>query len=721
MADPEVDPSYELVDITDPNECNSDQADEHEGGAINSASQQSTNVENSSLTESFQNQTASVDSMAPSQNEPLLRKRSGGPANESLSAPEKEFCGDPLGTSDSTDADDDGEDEDAATVNRSTSVEETPRASTQQRLRGKLKFVLAGYLPKDVPEQSLNKPDELRRNLLSTLEQTLEGKTFPAELSQADFSIGCDCNYSRQLENNWYSLGQILHCAMTELDKKGVMKLGVVTIPQVGICYMPNLLEQLPSNICFAGIKIPVKGTDEDVVGHIPKVVAAIKPYKVPTTTFTSPKGAFADLKDKKSHNWMQLEKNTMQIFLPCEKFPVIKFGRHLLVGPKTKRKDPLQVETRAMAKRRKKSGTSKVPKQQILFTTDGTFDPIQQVSERITAYKYWNLTSIHERYKYKGRGMVVAIVDTGVAQSHAAFKTDNPAGSKILFSKNFAEEALDCSQDPQGHGTFCAGIICGNSFLAYENPNGRDGKQVQVPPGVAPEAKLVVCKVTHGDKKDVQVKAVVDALKYIKDNYTGPKAEHKVDVVSLSFTLATYSEEVATAISDLVCRRVIVVCAASNLGHTYETSITYPARFGNVLCIGSDSGHGKPSSFSPVGQDLDFLAPGENILSSKSSSSLGYSNHAECGSGTSFAAPAVAGLICLILECLKKEYRSEAEKFHNHFVMKDLLRKMSTNGSTHSNERGFGTLLPSQFFRNPDLIVQSLKMDILEGNTHIL
>ena len=718
MANLEVDPPMRInIQHSDESTSSSDEDDEHDGGAINLASQQSTNVVNSSLTESAQNGTASVDSMTPIQNEPLSRKRSGGPANESLSAPEKEFCGDLSGTSDSTDNDDDdddGENEGAAAANRSTSVEETPRASTQPRRRGKLRFVLADCLPKEVAKQSLNKPDELRGILLSMLKQNLKGKTFPDELSLADFSVGSGFNYSSQLENNWFSLGEILCCAVMELTKKGVVKFGKVIIPQVGLCYMPNLLERLPK-ICLDRINIPVNGTDEDVVSHIPKVVAAIKHFSVPTTTFTFPKGAFADLKTRKSHNWIQLQKNTMEIFSPGESFPTIQFGSRRVVGPKTKRKDPLQVETSAVVKRKKISKTPKVPKQQIVFTTDGTFHSIQESSNRITAYDYWDLKFIHE--KYKGREMVVAIVDTGVEQSHVAFNA--AAGNKILFSHNFAEEALDCSRDPHGHGTFCAGIVCGNPFSAYENPNGLDGKTVQVPPGVAPEAKLVVCKVTCGNEADVQVRAVVDALKYIKDNYTGPDARHEVDVVSLSFSLATYSEEVAMAISDLVCRRVIVVCAASNRGHTYQTSISYPARLGNVLCIGSHSDHGKSSSFSPVGQDLDFLAPGENILGSSSSS---FSNQATCGNGTSFAAPAVAGLICLILECLKTIYgTSEAERFHNHFVMKDLLREMSTNGGTHSNDRGFGTLSPIRFFRNPDLIVQNVLMDILEGNTRIL
>ena len=73
MANPQDDFTV-FVDIPGPSEIIADQADEHEGGAINSASQQLTNngsVVNSPLAESIQNRPASVGSMAPSQNELL--------------------------------------------------------------------------------------------------------------------------------------------------------------------------------------------------------------------------------------------------------------------------------------------------------------------------------------------------------------------------------------------------------------------------------------------------------------------------------------------------------------------------------------------------------------------------------------------------------------------------------------------------------------------------
>ena len=67
MANPQDDPTV-FVDIPGPSENIPDQTDKHDGGAINSASQQ---LANNGSTELAQNETVSVDSMAPSQNELL--------------------------------------------------------------------------------------------------------------------------------------------------------------------------------------------------------------------------------------------------------------------------------------------------------------------------------------------------------------------------------------------------------------------------------------------------------------------------------------------------------------------------------------------------------------------------------------------------------------------------------------------------------------------------
>ena len=588
---------------------------------------------------------------------------------------------------------------------------ETP--STSRRSRNfKTKILLHKYLPDKVAPSSLSKLDELQESLLQILKQTLKKtESFPSEVHLVDLNL--PDSYSSSLENNWASLQKILCCFLTELAAKGVQKIEEVIFPQVEINDMQSLVtESLCGGIQLDSVKIPLKAENEQlVIECLPDVVEAIKPFKVPKTVFvdspSDPTGF-----NNRSALWKQLQEKTVAKFLPEEDLPRVKFGRYLIIGPNTKRKGTSQLRKKATAREKETPAKMTEPQSQALFTTDGFFMPLEEVNNRITAYNYWDLRSIHDTYGYKGSRMVIAIVGSGVQHSHAAFQNKDADNSKFLAVHNFAEPGThDCTTD---HGTFCASIICGNSFSATsENLNVlENAKSIQVPPGVAPEAKLVVCQVTHGTENTAQLEAVRQALVFIRDSYTGPNAEDKVDVVSLSFASSKYPEAITRAIADLVCAGVIVVCSASNSDHTYQTPISYPARLGNVLCIGSHNIHGNPSSFSPIGQDLDFLAPGENIVGP---GNLEYPNQATCGNGTSYAAPAVAGLTCLILECLQKKYPDKAERFHNHWVMKEVLREISSNGGNHSSHCGFGTLRPIRFFRSPELIVQNICIDVLD------
>ena len=323
-----------------------------------------------------------------------------------------------------------------------------------------------------------------------------------------------------------------------------------------------------------------------------------------------------------------------------------------------------------------------------------------------ITAYEYWNLEKIHNRFQSTGKGITVAIVDTGISP-HDAFDGKN------ITTINFSGDLIDT--DKVGHGTLCAGILCGNSFQCYHDPQNPLNKRItDFPPGVAPDANLVVCKVTSGDSKIATTSAIAEALKWIDDNNRAEEYQ-RIDVVSLSMGSRGISFEVVDAINHLVSNGVIVVCAASNYGHQFSQLICYPARLGNVICIGSHGPHGKPSSFSPVGQEIDFLGPGENIAAPNSSISA---NHVAVDSGTSYAAPAVAGLVCLILEYINligvKFGTEVAEQLKNHWVMKEILRKISTCPGQHTDDEGFGALNPLQFFQRPVQTIEVIDDEVI-------
>ena len=80
------------------------------------------------------------------------------------------------------------------------------------------------------------------------------------------------------------------------------------------------------------------------------------------------------------------------------------------------------------------------------------------------------------------------------------------------------------------------------------------------------------------------------------------------------------------------------MIAAAGNNGGP----VIYPAAYANVVAVASIDPNLQRSSFSSFGPEVDLLAPGRNILTTKLNGTYGYA------SGTSFAAPQVTGIAAL-------------------------------------------------------------------------
>lgn len=200
----------------------------------------------------------------------------------------------------------------------------------------------------------------------------------------------------------------------------------------------------------------------------------------------------------------------------------------------------------------------------------------------------------------------------------------------------------------------------------------------------------------------DVHTAAFLEALKWLKEMHDSGT---KIDVVSISLASSYFSQERAEVINNLISLGVIVVCCASNVGRMKMQPISYPARLGHVLCIGSHDANGKPASFSPVGRELDFLAPGEDIWGPGPGTLGPFAM--DCGRGTSCSTPAIAGLVCLIIHAVTRQCTEDTDidttiaghplthYVKNVWVMRELLKEMSSSPGHHSEEIGYGTLDP--------------------------
>ena len=312
-----------------------------------------------------------------------------------------------------------------------------------------------------------------------------------------------------------------------------------------------------------------------------------------------------------------------------------------------------------------------------------------------------------------EGAGAVVAILDTGIQKNHRAFSDgDILVDDKIILKKNFTKkkEGVDdidyeeC-KDTAGHGTACAGVACGLPFIGVNE----EGKSLLFK-SPAPGARLMVCKVGHGNNKDDPqdiVEALIKALQFIVDfNSKEGNNDKKVNVVSISLGIPFFSKDLAVVMNRVLDNDIIVVCCATNYGMCQIDPIHYPARFGHVLCIGACDKYGQPASFSGEGREVDFVELGTNVWVPFTSSSA-ETRAVMIKEGTSFSTPSMAGLICVLIKDLKRlsteENLSLWKEMHNVWCMRDLLKSMSVTRGHHDKAKGYGRVIPKEYLKKGD------------------
>lgn len=281
--------------------------------------------------------------------------------------------------------------------------------------------------------------------------------------------------------------------------------------------------------------------------------------------------------------------------------------------------------------------------------------------------HTYLKAQDVYEQTK--GEGVAIAILDTaGTFGDHP----DLVQNSLESFGKNFTNSStLD---DLHGHGTHCAGIAS-----AVDNNIGVIG--------LAPRAKLIPVKVLN-DQGAGSYSWIAKGIRYIAD-LDIPNIKHKV--ISLSLGGSRGSSSLQVSIQYAISKGCYVVAAA---GNSYRgenvNSMNYPARYEEVIAVGSINKYGNPSSFSSAGPELDIAAPGEAIYSTHRGKTYAYL------SGTSMATPFVAGIVALLAS--GRSDLSGQTAMHNH--LRNQAKDIFDPG--FDNRTGFGVPFVPLVFGTP-------------------
>ncbi|MFT4024270.1 MAG: S8 family serine peptidase [Flavihumibacter sp.] len=231
---------------------------------------------------------------------------------------------------------------------------------------------------------------------------------------------------------------------------------------------------------------------------------------------------------------------------------------------------------------------------------------------------------------KYSGKGINVAVLDTGIDTAHPDLKM------RIKRKKSFVRGQQ--VTDLNGHGTHCGGLIAGDKHATRKFRY-----------GVAPQTNLFVGKVldNQGSGTDSSILAGIEWA-----------MENKCRIISMSLGAEaaigeTYSQVYEAVAAEALKNNCLIIAAAGNESERasgYISPVGHPANCPSIMAVAALDQQLKVADFScgglnPDGGQIDVSAPGVDIWSTWKNK--GYRRE----SGTSMATPIVAGIAALLAE----------------------------------------------------------------------
>jgi serine protease AprX len=262
------------------------------------------------------------------------------------------------------------------------------------------------------------------------------------------------------------------------------------------------------------------------------------------------------------------------------------------------------------------------------------------------------------------GRGVTVAVIDTGIDGANPDFKAAD--GSSRVIGSAVVNPLATTAADSYGHGTHVAGIIAGDGTRRSAGDPER-GHYI----GIAPEANLVSVKIADDDGGATVLDAIY-GLQFVVDH----KDEYGIRVVNLSLESAVAqsyrSDPLDAAVEAAWFQGIVVVAAGGNRGSSPDAVEHAPGNDPYAITVGAADDQGTPGraddavapwSSRGTTQDgfakPDVTAPGSHIVSALPAGSTYARLCPTCvvgqsyirAGGTSMAAPVVSGIAALMLQ----------------------------------------------------------------------
>ena len=222
----------------------------------------------------------------------------------------------------------------------------------------------------------------------------------------------------------------------------------------------------------------------------------------------------------------------------------------------------------------------------------------------------------------------MVAVLDTGIELGHPEL------AGRIVPGHDFVNNDGDASDD-NGHGTWVSGIIAANA---------NDGIGIA---GISWSDRIMPVKIMNasgtGDTSDLTA-GIVWAT------------DHGATVINMSVGGFPYSQFVHDAVRYAWNHGVVLVGAA---GNNAASGQFFPASYPEVISVSATQVDDEFTHWSNYGADVDVSAPGASVLTTNCAvckpieQDLTGDHRYTYISGTSFAAPNVAGVVALILGAL--------------------------------------------------------------------